>query len=68
LEIGFELQAGVDDIEPIATQDYPRPAARPHNSSLNTVALTSALGITLPDWTVHVDRMLDQLGKRGWKP
>jgi dTDP-4-dehydrorhamnose reductase len=68
LEIGFELQAGVDDIEPIATQDYPRPAARPHNSSLNTDALTSALGITLPDWTVHVDRMLDQLGKRGWKP
>jgi dTDP-4-dehydrorhamnose reductase len=67
-EIGFELQASADDIEPITTQEYPRPAARPYNSSLNTDALASALGITLPDWTVHVDRMLEQLRKRGWKP
>ncbi|KQV30852.1 dTDP-4-dehydrorhamnose reductase [Rhizobium sp. Root1203] len=68
LEIGFELKAGADDIEPITTRDYPRPAARPHNSSLNTDAIASALGITLPHWTVHVDRMLDQLRKRGWMP
>jgi dTDP-4-dehydrorhamnose reductase len=66
--IGFELQASADDIEPITTEDFPRPAARPHNSSLNTDALASALGVTFPHWTVHVDRMLDQLRNRGWKP
>jgi dTDP-4-dehydrorhamnose reductase len=67
IELGFKSQAGVDDIAPITTADYPRPAARPHNSSLNTDALTSVLGITLPDWTVHVDRVLDQLKEREWK-
>ncbi len=63
-ELGFELQADVSDIQPIATEDYPLPAARPHNSLLASDAIAHRLGLELPDWTVHVDRMLDQLRTR----
>lgn len=63
--IGFQLMADVEDIEPIATEDYPLPAPRPRNSLLDSNALTRGLGLDLPDWTVHVDRMLQQLRKRG---
>ncbi len=63
-ELGFVLKAGPDDIEPVTTEEFPRPATRPKNSCLDTGALRSALGISLPDWTLHVDRILDQLRKR----
>lgn len=66
VERGFVSAAAPDDIEAITTEEFPRPAERPRNSSLNTDALSSALGLTLPEWTVHVDRVLDQLKERGW--
>lgn len=66
-ELGFELRAGVEDIEPISTDEYPLPATRPRSSSLETTTLTGSLGLVLPDWTVHVDRMLKQLRKRDLK-
>ncbi len=66
IEIGFVSAVAPADIEAITTEEFPRPAARPRNSSLNTDALSSALGLTLPEWTVHVDRVLDQLKERGW--
>jgi len=67
IDLGFQSQVTVDDILPISTEEYPRPAARPRNSSLNCDALSSSLGLTMPDWTVHVDRVLDQLKEREWK-
>ena len=67
IDLGFQSQVKVDDILPISTEEYPRPAARPRNSSLNCDALSSSLGLTMPDWTVHVDRVLDQLKEREWK-
>ncbi|CDM61529.1 MULTISPECIES: dTDP-4-dehydrorhamnose reductase [Rhizobium] len=63
-ELGFTLRTDVGDIEPIATEEYPLPAARPRNSLLNCDALASCLGLDLPYWSVHVDRMLDQLRER----
>ncbi|MDQ0559251.1 dTDP-4-dehydrorhamnose reductase [Rhizobium mesoamericanum] len=63
-ELGFDLQADVTNIEPIATEEYPLPAARPRNCVLDSHALADRLGLELPDWTVHVDRMLQQLRKR----
>ncbi|MDM9620293.1 dTDP-4-dehydrorhamnose reductase [Rhizobium sp. S96] len=63
-DLGFLLKAGPGDIEPVTTEEFPRPATRPKNSCLDTGALRSALGISLPDWTLHVDRILDQLRKR----
>lgn len=58
---GATLRASAETIRPIATQDYPLPAARPKNSRLDTRALTSPLKLQLPDWTAHVDRTVDQL-------
>lgn len=51
----------VQGIEPIATADYPTPARRPLNSRLSTQKLQEALGITLPEWQRHVDRLIAQL-------
>jgi len=58
---GVKLKVTADAINPIATQAYPLPAARPHNSRMSTAALSGALGLHLPDWKIHVDRVVDQL-------
>lgn len=58
---GLTLKVESANIKPITTEQYPVPAARPKNSRLNTVALTVPLKLQLPDWTVHVDRTVDQL-------
>ncbi|HEY9318512.1 MAG TPA: dTDP-4-dehydrorhamnose reductase [Achromobacter sp.] len=58
---GVILKAETANIKPITTEQYPVPAARPRNSRLNTIALVSPLKLQMPDWTVHVDRTVDQL-------
>ena len=58
---GLALKVQPGDIGAITTEQYPVPAARPKNSRLNTNALTAPLKLQLPDWTVHVDRTVDQL-------
>ncbi|MDZ7809353.1 MAG: hypothetical protein U5L11_03390 [Arhodomonas sp.] len=39
------------------------PATRPANSRMDSSSLEQALGLDFPDWTVHVDRMVDQITK-----
>lgn len=58
---GMSMELSSDAIIPIPTEDYPVPAVRPKNSRLETAALCNGLGLSMPDWRVHVDRMLDQL-------
>lgn len=58
---GVPLPLETSAIRPIGTEDYPLPAKRPKNSRLNTALLSSQLGLQLPDWTVHVNRAVDQL-------
>ncbi len=58
---GVALKATRDHIQPISTDAYPLPAPRPKNSRLDTSALSEALLLQLPDWTVHVNRTVDQL-------
>lgn len=58
---GAVLQLDSSSIRPISTQEYPLPAKRPQNSRLNTTLLSSKLGLELPDWTIHVNRTIDQL-------
>ncbi len=58
---GVALKAAVERISPIPTDAYPLPAPRPKNSRLDTSALSSALLLQFPDWTVHVNRTVDQL-------
>jgi dTDP-4-dehydrorhamnose reductase len=58
---GVPLPLEASAIRPIGTEDYPLPAKRPKNSRLNTALLSSTLGLQLPDWTIHVNRAIDQL-------
>ena len=41
-------------IEPIATSDWPTPAARPANSRLNCNKLAAVFGARLPDWRISL--------------
>lgn len=60
---GAALKLAPDHIQAIRTDQYPTAAQRPKHSTLNTAKLRRALGVTLPDWTVHADRAIDQLTK-----
>jgi dTDP-4-dehydrorhamnose reductase len=55
---GLALRASADDVEAIASRDFPTPARRPLNSRLDTRRLREAFGLCLPDWRDGVDRML----------
>ncbi|CDZ76238.1 dTDP-4-dehydrorhamnose reductase [Legionella massiliensis] len=61
LASNIELKIDPSKINPILTEAYPLPAARPKNSVLNNQTLASNLQIVLPDWRVYIDRMLGQL-------
>ena len=58
---GKPLKATPDAVEPIPTSEFPTPAARPSNSRLDSTSLQNALSLEFPDWTVHVDRMVDKI-------
>jgi dTDP-4-dehydrorhamnose reductase len=58
---GRELKLAPEGLQPIATRDFPLPAPRPLNSRLSTRKLQDAFGFTLPEWTVGVNRMLDEM-------
>ncbi|WP_175186207.1 dTDP-4-dehydrorhamnose reductase [Achromobacter animicus] len=63
LQNGADLKVSPERVVPIKTEEYPVPARRPKNSRLDTQALTKALGLALPHWTAHADRVIDQLTK-----
>ncbi|MCY1669357.1 dTDP-4-dehydrorhamnose reductase [Rhizobium sp. SL86] len=58
---GHAIQVAPDAIRAIATADYPTPAKRPANSRLDTRKLRDTFGLTLPDWKVGVDHVLEQI-------
>jgi len=57
---GIALKAGPAMVDPVPTSAFPTPAARPHNSRLNTLKLRSAFGLSLPSWQTGVARMLHE--------
>lgn len=63
LRNGAQLKLTADDVHAIGTADYPTAARRPKNSTLDTSALSAALGLQLPDWSVYANRVIDQLTK-----
>jgi dTDP-4-dehydrorhamnose reductase len=65
LEGGATLKCRPDDVEPIPTEAYPVPAARPKNSRLDSAKLRSTFGVTPPDWRYHVTRMVNELNLQG---
>ena len=58
---GQSLRAMPERIEPIATSDYPTPARRAANSRLDCRKFETAFNLSLPDWRLGVDRVLDEL-------
>jgi dTDP-4-dehydrorhamnose reductase len=59
--MGQTLKVAPADVKAIATAEYPTPAQRPLNSRLDTRRLRETFGLHLPDWTIAVDRMLDEI-------
>jgi len=51
----------VQQINPVATSDWPTPARRPLNSRLDLDKIERRFGLTMPDWKVGVRRVLDEL-------
>ncbi|MGE5331255.1 MAG: dTDP-4-dehydrorhamnose reductase [Nitrospirota bacterium] len=49
------------DVAPVPTSAFPTPAARPHNSRLNTAHLQATFGLRLPHWRDGVARMLTEI-------
>ncbi len=58
---GAKLKAGVNEVHPISTAEYPLPAPRPLNSRLNTEKIQRTFGLSLPSWQQGVDAILDEL-------
>ena len=58
---GVALKVSADAVKPIPASAYPLPAARPANSRLSVRKLETAFGLHMPDWRLHVDRMLDEI-------
>ncbi len=54
----------VREVLPIPASEYPVPAKRPGNSSLDTTRLRRRFGVGLPDWKVGVDLCLEELAER----
>jgi dTDP-4-dehydrorhamnose reductase len=48
-------------IKPIATAEYPLPAARPANSRLSAIRLATRYDVILPGWESCLQRCLDEL-------
>jgi dTDP-4-dehydrorhamnose reductase len=61
---GLPIRVAPEALRAIPTSDYPTPAVRPLNSRLSTEKLRRHFGLTLPHWTVGVNRMLDEVLSR----
>jgi dTDP-4-dehydrorhamnose reductase len=51
----------VKEVDPITSDQYPTPAARPGNSRLSTTKLQQTLGVTLPSWEAGTAEAVDML-------
>lgn len=58
---GVVLRAAPEGILPIATRDWPTPAARPANGTLDCAKFCTAFGLALPDWRHHLNRFVATL-------
>ena len=59
--LGCVLKCPAEHVEAISTDGYPLPAKRPANSRLDTSKLQRELGLYLPEWTYHAERMLAEI-------
>lgn len=62
---GAALKAGPDQVLPIPASAFPAPAIRPGNSRLDCSKFCSSFGLQLPDWRLHVNRLIAELAAHG---
>lgn len=55
------LKASVEKITGISTSEYPTPAVRPANSSLSNRKLNQVFNVTLPDWQVGLQQVMQSV-------
>ena len=55
------LEVKAPELTPIATKDYPTPAARPRNSVLSNVRLQSRFDLQLDPWQTALEETLQSL-------
>jgi dTDP-4-dehydrorhamnose reductase len=60
-EGGKSLTLLPENIKAITTAEYPTPAKRPENSSLDTTKFRNVFGLLLPEWQVGVRHVLQQV-------
>ena len=60
-QLGWPIKIKDEEITPILTAEYPVAATRPLNSVLDTSKIRKTFGLTLPDWQVGVDEVLQTL-------
>lgn len=60
LKRGAVLTATPETVAPISTEEFPVAATRPKNSRLNTDKIEIQFKLHMPDWRIHVERMLDE--------
>jgi dTDP-4-dehydrorhamnose reductase len=58
-QLGAQLRVKL--ISPISSSEYPVPAKRPANSSLNINKLNKSATLDMPQWQLHVARLIEQL-------
>lgn len=58
---GAALKLNPEQIHAVATEAYPLPASRPHNSRLDTGLLSRALNLNFPDWEDDVNQAIDHM-------
>jgi dTDP-4-dehydrorhamnose reductase len=61
IKSGAVLKTSPGTVDPVPASAFPAPAARPHNSRLNTTKLQRTFGLRLPAWQPGVARMLGEL-------
>jgi dTDP-4-dehydrorhamnose reductase len=59
---GKMLDGKAPVVVPIASEEYPTPAPRPHNSLLSNARLEARFGVRLAPWQAALDAVIDKLG------
>ncbi|HHG0471943.1 MULTISPECIES: dTDP-4-dehydrorhamnose reductase [Gammaproteobacteria] len=57
----YSLPLSVKNLTPIPAEEYPLPAARPHNSRLNIQKFEKNFKLELPHWKFGIYRMLNEI-------
>lgn len=60
-ERGMALRCAPEEVQAIASRDYPLPAPRPANSRLDCSKLQTTFDLHLPPWQAQVERLIDEL-------